>query len=230
MTPKASHLTYETGGHIEYCLCFGAADATRTILIVPPLFDEMNRARRMLVETMRALADKNVRSLMPDLPGCNESLADLATQSLSSWRQAVTDCATLHKATHIASLRGGSLIYDMTGLPSWRLASVKGRSLLKAMLRTRIAADKEAGISTNTEQLLAAAQTAPVALSGNLLGLEMLDGLDAATPATDEAICEVALAGIGGTPLWLRAEPGDDAKMSVSIATELDRWSASCGG
>lgn len=225
MKPAPAHLSYETGGHKEYCLSFGEAGAARTIMIVPPLFDEMNRTRRMLVETMRALADRRVRSLLPDLPGCNESLADLVGQSLDQWRRAVAHCAGELGATHIASLRGGMLIDDGSALPRWRLASVKGSSLLKTMLRTRIAGDKEADIITTTEQLLA---TVPVELSGNMFGAEMLASLEAAEPSTDEAH-HVALADIGGSPLWLRAEPGDDPAMSAAIADSLDSWSASCG-
>lgn len=219
------YLSYQTGGQYEYCLSVGEAGA-RTIMMVPPLFDEMNRTRRMLVEAMRTLADRGVRTLLPDLPGCNESLADLAGQSLDDWRRAVADCAVQVKATHIASLRGGTLIDDGPRLPRWNLAPVKGASLLKAMLRTRIAGDKEAGLFTTSEQLLG---SAPVELSGNLLGTEMLALLEAAEPSTDN-VHIVALADIGGSPLWLRAEPGDDTAMSAAIADSLDRWSASCGG
>jgi hypothetical protein len=35
---------------------------------------------------------------------------------------------------------------------------------------------------------------------------------------------------VEGTPLWLRAEPQDDAAMSASIAADIDRWSPTCGG
>lgn len=230
MTIAPVHLYYETNGHREYCLSFGAAAATRTIFIVPPLFDEMNRTRRMLVEMMRAFAENDVRTLLPDLPGCNESLTDLSTQSLASWRQAVSDCATQTAATHIASVRGGCLIDDATSLPIWRLVPVKGASLLRTMLRTRIAADKEAGIVSSSEQLLASATIAPIELSGNLLGADMLSSLEAADVVGGDGITEATLAEVSGSPLWLRAEPGDDPAMSAAIALHLDRWSASCGG
>lgn len=230
MTIAPVHLYYETNGHREYCLSFGAAETTRTILIVPPLFDEINRTRRMLAQMMRALAERDVRSLLPDLPGCNESEAELSTQSLASWRKAVSDCAAQTGATHIASVRGGSLIDDATGLPIWRLAPVKGASLLRTMLRTRIAADKEAGIVSSSEQLLASATIAPIELSGNLLGADMLASLEAADVAGGDRITEATLAEVNGTPLWLRAEPGDDPAMSAGIALHLEHWSASCGG
>lgn len=224
------HLCYETGGRSEYCLSFGTVDATRTILIVPPLFEEMNRMRRMLVEAMRALGEKGVRTLLLDLPGCNESSADMSVQTLLDWRNAVVNCASQLSATHIASIRGGCLIDDAANLPLWRLAPAKGASLLKSMLRTRIVADKEAGISTTVEQLLTASQSAPLDLAGVLLRQEMLAELDMALTSTTTGIHEVALADINGTPLWLRAEPGDDPAMSAAIAADVDRWSAACGG
>ena len=230
MRTQLVHLSYETGGHSEYCLSFGTVDATRTILIVPPLFEEMNRTRRMLVEAMRALGEQAVRTLLPDLPGCNESLACMSEQTLLDWRNAMADCASQLSATHIASIRGGCLIDDTANLPLWRLAPAKGASLLKSMLRTRIVADKEAGISTTVEQLMMAAKSAPLDLTGILLRQEMLAELDMALTSTTTGIHEVALADIDGTPLWLRAEPGEDSAMSAAIAADLNRWSASCGG
>ena len=61
-------------GTREYCLSFGAADAKRTILILPPLFDEMNRHlqgdRRRRSACWCCL---HLLTLLPDLPGCNET-------------------------------------------------------------------------------------------------------------------------------------------------------------
>jgi hypothetical protein len=200
------------------------------ILLVPPLFDEMNRVRRMLIEAMRALAHSRVRTLLPDLPGCNESVADLSVQTFETWQRAVETAATALGATHIASIRGGCLIDDRPTLPHWRLAPVKGGSLLKTMLRTRVAAEKEGGNSVTLDQLMAAAQSGLLELSGNMLGFAMVDALEKAEPIAVLNAHEAALADVAGTPLWLRAEPQDSAEMSVALAAELDRWSASCGG
>jgi hypothetical protein len=227
-TPE--YRTYNFNGHDEFCLCFGTGNA-RQILIVPPLFDEMNRVRRMLVQAMRDLDTRGVGSMLIDLPGCNESLAKLEEQSLDGWRAAVAACADQLGATHMASLRGGSLIDDGIGLPHWRLAPVKGSSLLKTMIRTRIAGEKEAGRATSEAELMAATKTAPLELGGNLLGSDMIAQLAIAEPVAVTNLTERKLGeDIAGSPLWLRAEPQDDAAMSASIAADLDRWSASCGG
>jgi hypothetical protein len=225
-----THLHYEFGGQKEYCLSFGDARASRHILIVPPLFDEMNRVRRMLANAMRRLAERGVQSLLPDLPGCNESPVQLAGQTIETWQEAVAAAALQLGATHIASIRGGALIDHKTGLPTWRLATVKGSSLLKTMLRTRMAAEKEAGRSVTIEQLMASAQSGPLELSGYALGINMLESLDSALPTANSNLHEAALSDIDGSALWLRAEPQDDPVMSMSLAAELDRWGASCGG
>ena len=226
------HLSYRFAGFDEACLSFGDAEANRVILIVPPLFDEMNRLRAVLVDAMRGLATCGVTTLLPDLPGCNESLAPIPEQTIESWTRAMTAAAESFGATHIASIRGGALIVSGIALPQWRLSSVKGASLLKTMLRTRIASDKEAGHLTTVDSLMTDAQSGPIELSGYLLGAEMLAGLDGAVPG--DVGVEVALGDdpgqLRGKPLWLRAEPQEDAEMSAALAAELDRWSALCGG
>jgi hypothetical protein len=221
---------YHHQGQDEYCLCFGL-DHARRILIIPPLFDEMNRVRRMLVEAMRLLEARGVGSILIDLPGCNESLAALEAQDLSRWHDAVAACAQQLGATHSAALRGGALLDDAVALPRWRLAPAKGASLLKILLRTRIAGEKEAGRMLSEADLLARAENGPIELAGNVLGPNMVAQLQTAVAEPAVGITERRLGeDIGGTPLWLRAEPQDDAAMSANIATDLDRWSASCGG
>jgi hypothetical protein len=190
----------------------------------------MNRVRRMLVQAMRDLDVRGVGSALIDLPGCNESLAALEKQNLDSWRGAVAACASQLGATHIASLRGGALIDDGPALPHWRLAPAKGSSILKTMIRTRIAGDKEAGKPTSEAELKTLAKQGPLELAGNVLGPAMVAGLAAAEPISVANLTERKLGeDINGSPLWLRAEPQDDAAMSASIAADLDRWSASCG-
>jgi hypothetical protein len=230
LTPPPAYSSYKFDGQREYCLSLGDAAATRRIFIIPPLFDEMNRVRRMLLQAMRAVATRGCVGLLPDLPGCNESNADMAAQTVASWRDAMAAAASELDATHVASLRGGALVDGAIDLPHWRLAPVKGSSLLKTMLRTRIAADKEAGRTVTADQLMAEAKTSPIELSGYLLCHAMLESLNTATPVALPDAREVPLSDIDGSPLWLRAEPFDDPAMSAALAAELDSWSASCGG
>ena len=225
------YLCYAFAGHEEFCLGYGG-DSARRILIIPPLFDEMNRMRRVLASAMRDLAGRSVGSVLIDLPGCNESLAPLEHQSLDTWRDAVKACASQLSLTHFASIRGGALIDDgHPDLPHWRLAPVKGASLLKTMIRTRIAGEKEAGNSISEAQLMKQSETAPIELAGNMLNSNMVAQLAAAEPVAVADLTERKLGeDIIGSPLWLRAEPQDDDAFAANIAADIDRWSASCGG
>ncbi len=224
--------SYTIGDSSEYCLSFGAATAKQRILIIPPFFDEMNRMRRVLASAMRILAAQDIASVMPDLPGCNESLSLLRDQNLSSWRNALTAAANAASATHIASIRGSALIDDICAdLPHWRLSPVKGEALLKAMLRTRVAGDKEAGLLTTSEALIARAQTQDIELAGNILGPQMVADLAITLPVQIENLQVRALGdGVGliaGKALWLRAEPQDDAEFATAIAADIAAWSRS---
>jgi hypothetical protein len=223
--------TYDFAGLGEQALCCGIGHGRR-ILILPPLFDEMNRVRRMLVQAMRMLEAHGCGSILPDLPGCNESLAKLEAQNLASWRAAVLAAAEQLGATHVAACRGGALLDDaLPDLPHWRLAPVKGQSLLKAMIRTRIAGAKEEGIALTEAGLMAEAMAGPVSFAGNLLSPSMVTQLGEAVPAELGNIVERRLGeDVEGSTLWLRAEPQDDAAMSASLAQDWATWSQSCGG
>jgi len=218
------HLTYSFGGYDEQLLAFGPKDAAQRILIIPPLFDEMNRMRRTLVETMRMLSNADVASAILDLPGCNESAAKLKDQSIDGWKEAVVAACSAIGATHILSVRGGCLIDNGPQLPIMRLSPAKAASLLKMMMRARIAGDKEAGKTTSMESLTEAIRSGPVELAGHLIGPKLWAGMGAATPQEAHDAIEIKPDDISGSPLWLRAEPQHDGEMAAGLATALTTW------
>jgi hypothetical protein len=235
VTAQPHFLSYIAGGHTEQMLCCGNVDANRRLLIVPPLFEEMNRVRRVLISAMRALAERGVYSALPDLPGCNESLAALPDQTLETWRAAMAAAATQINATHVVSLRGGCLVDDIhSKLSHWRLAPVSGGSLLKTLMRTRIAGDKELGLTTSMDDLFVTARAGPLDLAGTVLGSLMVAQLHDAEPALLPNTRTLTLGEgpdrLNGSALWLRAEPQDDPVMAITLCDELDSWSAQCGG
>ena len=204
-----------------------------TILFAPPLFEEANRTRRTIVLAMRALADKGFAALLPDLPGQNESLVPLEAVDLARWQDSFADVAAgIEGPFLVASLRGGALI-DHRAEPAgwWRLAPVTGASLLRTLLRARVTADREAGITATIDHLQDAAKTAPLLLAGNALSPAMVTGLSRAEPQEVAPLREPSLGanGMAGTPLWLRAEPGEDATMAAAMAADIAEWSAKCG-
>lgn len=204
-----------------------------TILIVPPLFDEANRLRRTLVLAMRTLAADGFAAVLPDLPGQNESLVALDAADLAQWRDALADvAASLDGPVVVASVRGGALIDDRAkAVAWWRLAPVGGASLLRTMMRARVTADREAGIESSLDSLQEAAKTAPLLLAGNALSPAMVAQIGSAEAQPVKPLRSIGLGadGIAGTPLWLRAEPGEDAAMASAIAADISAWSKTCG-
>lgn len=218
----------------EYLLRIDPAGQPRaTILIVPPLFEEANRLRRTLVLAMRALAAKGFRAVLPDLPGQNDSFVALADVDLARWRDSLADTAAgIDGPLIVASFRGGALIdHRVEAAAWWRLAPVGGASLLRTLMRSRVSADREAGLTSSLESLQDAAKTAPLLLAGNRLSPAMVAQLGVSEAQAVEPLRSVGLGadGIAGTPLWLRAEPGENATMADAIAADIAAWSATCG-
>ena len=209
--------------------------ARATILFVPPLFDEANRTRRTLVLAMRALVANGFAALLPDLPGQNESLVPLEQVDLAGWQSALADMAApITGPLIIASLRGGALIdHNANAAAWWRLAPVGGASLLRTLLRARVAADREAGLTSSLDSLQTQAATTPLLLAGNRLSPAMIAQLGRAEVHPVAPLRTVILGSgadaITGTPLWLRAEPGEDAAMAAAIAADISAWSQTCG-
>lgn len=204
-----------------------------TILIVPPLFEEANRTRRTLVLAMRALAAEGFAAALPDLPGQNESLVPLVEVDLDRWQDALAEVVSeIAGPVIVASFRGGVLIdHRVKAAAWWRLAPVGGASLLRTLMRARVSADREAGVTSSLETLQENAKTAPLLLAGNILSPTMIAQLGASEAQVVEPLRSVGLGAdaIAGTPLWLRAEPGEDAAMAEAIAADISAWSKTCG-
>lgn len=218
MTPATWPCPLPGGGHAaEYALSFDRSRAHR-LLIVPALFDEANRMRRLTVEVMRRLDGAGIDSVLPDLPGCNESLQPLATQTPSRWRAAMTSAAAHFGATHVLGVRGGALLTP-NSLPGWHYAPAKGASILRQLVRARILASRETGVSESQDGLLEAGLAAGLELSGFRLGGAFLREFQTLMPQAGAS--EIGQDMIGGGGLWLRAEPGEDRDQADALAAVL---------
>lgn len=191
-------------------------DRERRLLIVPALFEEANRTRRFLVQTMRLLDAAGIDSFLPDLPGCNESPQDFAAQSVHSWRGAMAAAAQVFAATEVLAVRGGALVFP-SHLPGWALEPVKGASVLRQMLRARTIAAREAGRAEDSAALLEIGRAEGLELAGYRCGASLIAGLESALPL-DESQRTIRQADLGGGALWLRSEPGEDVGQSAALA------------
>ncbi len=201
----------------EYALVHDQGAAQR-LLILPALFDEGHRLRRLCIDVMQRLGGSGIDSMLPDLPGSNESRADLASLSLAEWTKAVSAAAGQFGASHVLAVRGGGLLVP-PGLAGWHYGPVKGASLLRTLIRARVLSSREAGREESGEGLLIEAQEHGIELAGYRLGAAMVQQLQAALPTED--LSEIDQDLLGGSPLWLRAEPDADAAQADALAAYL---------
>jgi len=200
----------------ELLFCFDRA-RERRVLILPALFDEANKLRRFTVQMMREADAKGVDTFLPDLPGCNESLEPLEVQSLRRWRAAADAAVEAFGITHVLAIRGGTL-HTPQALPGWQYAPLSGTKLLRAMIRARTIAAREAGREEASEALHKQGRTEGLMLAGWQISATMFSELETAEPiqSTDHTV--VSQKDLGGRGLWLRAEPDEDDGASEALA------------
>ena len=203
----------------EYALVFDRSRDAR-LLILPPLFEEANKLRHLLVEVMCRLDGAGIDSFLPDLPGCNESLQPLAQQTLASWRGAGVAAAAHFRASHVLAVRASAILLP-PGLPGWRYAPASGASALRALLRSRMIAAREAGVEERMDDLATRARQDGIDLAGYRIGPELFGDLENAHLPDPGGIVDIAQDSIGGSGLWLRAEPGFDAAQADALAAFL---------
>ncbi|WP_313441860.1 hypothetical protein [Novosphingobium sp.] len=219
MTPATWPLPGEDAGEEMALLSRDVRDAARPcrLLIVPALFDEGNRLRRFTVEVMRRLDRAGIDSVLPDLPGTNESLHPLETQDARLWGEAMAAAAHRFAATHVLGLRGGCLFTP--DLPTFHYAPLKGAQILRGMLRARMLASREAGLEESREALTERARSEGIVLAGYPLGSGLFRDLENREPSPVAHI--IPQDRIGGSGLWLRAEPDEDAAQADALAAVL---------
>lgn len=204
------------GTSSEYALAFDQS-RPRRLLVIPALFDEANRLRRLTVEVMRRLDHAGIDCVLPDLPGSNESLATLEEQTLAGWQHAMVAAAREFRAGHVLAIRGGALVVPQA-LPGWRYAPVNGATILRQMLRMRILAAREAGREETQAGLLEQGLTEGLELAGYPLSPAMIAELNSATPPDGTSQSVIGQDMLGGPGLWLRAEPDEDAAQADALA------------
>ena len=200
----------------EYAIAFDRGRAER-LLVLPALFDEANKTRHLLIETMRRLDGAGVDGFLPDLPGCNESAAPLAIQTLHSWRDAAQAAAAHFAATHVLTVRAGALLAP-PALAGWRYAPLGGPSLLRALLRSRTISASEAGLGETGEGLAEIGRAEGIELAGYRIGAEMFRALETAALPDSGKLREIDQGTVGGGGPWLRAEPGFEPAQADALA------------
>ncbi len=195
------------------------------VLFIPPLFEEMNRTRRLLADLGRALAAKGIGSILPDLPGTGDAAG---TTDIAAWRDATAHLIAMFadRPVRVVTVRGGALLTDGAGSAGlYRIAPVSsGASLLREMMRAQAIADQERS----------GTRVAPSAYEARFAKGETvtLTGYDI-TPALAEALGTVALpdaavpmrvSAVEGPPVWRQAEPAPAPAYATALAEDIAVW------
>jgi pimeloyl-ACP methyl ester carboxylesterase len=184
-------------------------EAAPALLFLPALFEEMNRTRALLLQTMRALAAEGWRCVLPDLPGTGESETALEAVEWRHWRDAAIAAAAAVGATAVVSLRGGALLDDL-GLPAWRLAPVTGAALVRDLERTGLVGASGGGYAPSRDLIEALRSAMP-----------MGDRVRTARLTSDPAPADVQF---DASPLWRRSEPQGSPPLAAAIAADVAAW------
>ncbi|MEZ5688856.1 MAG: hypothetical protein R3E21_08775 [Caenibius sp.] len=190
------------------------------LLVIPPLFDEANKLRYFLGSVMRLLNRAGIGSVMPDFPGVNESLQPLETQTLAHWQNCANAAATHFSATHVLTVRASAILAP-PGLSGWRYAPLPAANALRTMLRARVVMSREAGREETQSRLAERGRVAGLELAGHHIGPQMFAEMESARLPDSGRLADVDQQTVGGSGLWLRAEPDHDPAQAEALAAVL---------
>lgn len=212
-------------------------DTGPVVVVALPLFEEANRTRAFAVTILRALADRGIAGVLPDLPGQGESLLPTHEATLAGLSEAFAAAvSSLGRSAYSLAIRSGALL-DGSALvvARYHLSPATGSDLRRELVRARQASARESGEPFDPASIDTA--TDPVELAGNRIAPQLLAELATATPATTavrtvrlETEARPADEKIAGSPLWRRAEPDNDADFAARIAADIADWVATCEG
>jgi hypothetical protein len=215
----------------EAQLCLGP-EAGPVVLIAPALFEEANRLRALTVAIMRALAARGVASILPDLPGTNESLVATEDARLDDWRDAFA-AAVPARPTYGVAIRGGALVEARADLAGrYQLSPPTGADIVRDLVRTRLAGLREGGGGFDPADIDRPGP--PIELAGNAIARDLLAALKAAAPSPADRVVRLdgdarpADRHFAGRPLWRAAEPDTDGALAAAIADDIADWIAQC--
>jgi hypothetical protein len=211
---------YDWPGGRETMLRSGPAHGP-TVIVAPPLFEEANRTRALLVATLRALAERGIGGALPDLPGQGESLVATRDATMADWRRAFAAAATmLDGPVHVVAVRGGVLVDRACEAASrWHLSPIVGAAQVRELERLRSTADQPTDL-----------------FAGNDLPPALLTALEEAEPVSTRPLRTVRLADdprpadvkIPAAPPWRTAEPQRHDILAAALADDIAAWIVTC--
>ncbi len=214
MSPGAPRVHLYGAG--EAMLAFGPQTGPQ-LLVLQPLFEEMNRARALIVAICRALGERGIGCWLPDLPGTGESLTALDTTSWQDWCDAVplAVAAIGGGFTGSVGFRGGVLLDHAVPGRRWRFAPTACRSLLSDLRRSALASGSD-----------------PATPAGYHLAPGLTGPLSTADVGADDNARTIRLVSddrpadrhIEGVPVWRRPEPEQNLALARLLSDDIAIW------
>lgn len=212
-------LTYSLSASPEFTLVYGPGDGPQ-LVVLQPLFEEMNRCRALVSALCRGLALRGFSCWLPDLPGTGESPRALESVHWNDWHDAIAAVDDLvrvqtGRGPATVAIRGGALLEGQDIRPRWRLAPTSGRSLLSDLRRSALMSGGD-----------------PSAPSGYRLSTDLMEALQQADSISRPGVRTLRLASddrpadhhIDGSPLWRRPEPTSDAVLVQCLIEDIASW------
>lgn len=218
-------------GGPRFLLIHRPTRATRrgTIVFAHPFAEELNKCRRMVAQTARALAADGWLVVQPDLYGCGDSAGDFASASWEGW---ITDLRRTIDEWHdgtgelwLWGLRAGALLLPPLLAPGhaqnvlmWQ-PSLDGSRVLNQFLRLRTTADRLDGSRSSDRNALRKqlAGGEPIEVAGYLLPPSLASPLAAAR-------FELPV-GFNGRVVWFEVAGALDEPLAAPTEKLLQSWS-----
>jgi len=168
------------------------------VLCLPPFGEELNKTRRMLALQGRALAQRGITFVLPDLFGTGDSEGEFVEASHERWHSDMQFIvawleAQKFQSVAILAVRYGSLLLDScietASIDAAKVALwnpvMSGKTLLTQFLRTKVAAAMSTGEKTSVRALREQiARDGEIEVAGYSLSADMLSSVDSASLAT----------------------------------------------
>ncbi|WP_236697578.1 hypothetical protein [Sphingomonas sp. Leaf357] len=206
-----------------------------------PLFEEANRTRAFMVSILRALAQREIGSILPDLPGTGESLTPLESMTIQRMQGAYEDLVSATdregRRAYGIGIRSGALLDTLGPLSGrWHFAPQSGEDLLRELTRVKQA---ELGIAKPLREMwfLDGSRTS-AEIAGNSISADLLSTLAVeayvVAPGTSRRTVRLmsdpkpADVRVDAAPLWRRSEPDNDIALAECLANDIADWIATC--
>ena len=208
-----------------------SAGAGDVVVMLPPLFEELNKSRRMYALQARSFASRGIIAILPDLYGIGDSEGDISTASLQIWHQDlgsvmqwVGESVKPHRI-HVFGLRAAALFFEMidttvSPVANWVLWSPieRGSRLVRDLFRQALIVARNRGDGSITSKALKERVAAQgyIEISGYRLSADLLVQLE------NTSVAQSVPAHVGVH--WFDVRAGLDPGAGVREPASVGRW------